>query len=369
MKDITGDALALGLSHARGLFDAAVKRRKLHRREAARRTALIAPTLEYSGFRALDVVIEAVVERMDVKTQVLAEVEALVQPGCVLASNTSSLSITAMQNRLARPEDFCGMHFFNPVHRMPLIEVVRGEATADRAVAVVFALARRLGKIPIIVRDGPGFLVNRVLAPYLNEAGWLIVDGASVEEVDRVMSRFGMPMGPLRLLDEVGLDVARHAGRTMHEAFGARLEPSPPLVALEATDLLGKKGGRGFYLYEGEKRTGVNDALPELLAGSLGVGREVGDDEIRDRLVLVMVNEAARVLEDGIAASAGDVDLGMITGTGFPPFRGGLLRYADDRGLPEVLERLEALHARYGARFEPAPLLRAHVSAGRGFYD
>jgi 3-hydroxyacyl-CoA dehydrogenase / enoyl-CoA hydratase / 3-hydroxybutyryl-CoA epimerase len=369
MKDIRGEGLAQGLAHARGLFDAAVSRRRMNRRDAARRLALVAPTLEYTGFGTLDVVIEAVVERMDIKQQVLREVETKAPQGCVIASNTSSLSITEMQQVLGRPADFCGMHFFNPVHRMPLVEVIRGDATSDAAVATIFALSRRLGKIPIIVRDGPGFLVNRVLSPYLNEAGWLLADGASVEVVDRAMTRFGMPMGPLRLLDEVGLDVARHAGQTMHEAFGARLEPSPPLVALEGSTLLGKKGGSGFYSYDGDKRTGVNPELLEVLGSAVGAEAEIPPDEIRDRLVLVMVNEAARVLEDGIVAGPGDVDLGMITGTGFPPFRGGLLRYADTRGLPEVVARLETLQARYGVRFEPAPLLREHAAAGRGFYS
>jgi 3-hydroxyacyl-CoA dehydrogenase / enoyl-CoA hydratase / 3-hydroxybutyryl-CoA epimerase len=184
LKDIRADGLAQGLAHARGLFDDAVRRRRMHRRDADRRVALIAPTLEYSGFGSLDALIEAVVERMDVKRQVLREAESRVPEGCVIASNTSSLSITEMQQALERPADFCGMHFFNPVHRMPLVEVIRGEATSDAAIATIFGLARKLGKIPVIVRDGAGFLVNRVLSPYLNEAGWLLADGATVERID-----------------------------------------------------------------------------------------------------------------------------------------------------------------------------------------
>lgn len=262
------------------------------------------------------------------------------------------------------------MHFFNPVHRMPLVEVIRGEQSSDEAIATVFALARTLGKTPIIVEDGPGFLVNRVLAPYMNEAGWLLADGASIDAIDKTLVRFGMPMGPLRLLDEVGFDVAHHAAQTMHEAFGDRLKPAPPLVALQSTKLLGRKGGNGFYTYDGERQSGIRERTYEELGASVPAQRrELSESDIRDRTVLVMVNEAARVLEDGIVPTPGDVDLGMITGTGFPPFRGGLLRYADSIGLTEVVARLEELERRHGPRFAPAPLLRQYARQGRGFYD
>ncbi|MGH7443903.1 MAG: 3-hydroxyacyl-CoA dehydrogenase NAD-binding domain-containing protein [Longimicrobiales bacterium] len=369
MKDIQQDALASGLRHAREIFDKAVQRRRLQRREAAHAMQRIAPTLDYSGFAQADLVIEAVVERMGVKQQVLAEVEDRTRARCVITTNTSSLSVTEMQSTLARPANFCGMHFFNPVHRMPLVEVIRGAMSSDDAVATVFALARTLGKTPIIVEDGPGFLVNRILAPYLNEAGWLLADGASIEAVDRVLTRFGMPMGPLRLLDEVGFDVARHAAQTMHESFGERLAPSPPLVALEHTKMLGRKGGLGFYVYEHDEEKSRNDALYDALGAAVPAERStLGDAEIRDRAVLVMVNEAARVLEDGIVRGPGDVDLGMITGTGFPPFRGGLLRYADSRGLASITQRLQGLAERLGPRFAPASLLREYAQQGRGFY-
>ncbi len=369
MKDIRADALASGLRHAREIFDKAVQRRRLERREATRHMERIAPTLNYSGFAQADLVIEAVVERMDVKKQVLAEIEDRTRAGCVLTTNTSSLSVTEMQNALQRPADFCGMHFFNPVHRMPLVEVIRGAQSSDDAIATVFGLARKLGKTPIIVEDGPGFLVNRILGPYLNEAGWLLADGASIEAVDRVLTRFGMPMGPLRLLDEVGFDVARHAAVTLHDAFGDRLTPAPPLVALEHTKLLGRKGGAGFYRYENDREKGRNDAIYEALGAAVPAQRRpLGDADVRDRTVLAMVNEAARVLDDGIVRGPGDVDLGMITGTGFPPFRGGLLRYADARGLPSIVQRLQDLSDRFGPRFEPAPLLRRYAQEGRGFY-
>ncbi|HEX6133245.1 MAG TPA: 3-hydroxyacyl-CoA dehydrogenase NAD-binding domain-containing protein [Longimicrobiales bacterium] len=370
LKDIRADALGLGLRHAREMFDRLVKRGRLDSRDAQRYMDAIAPTLDYTGFGAADLVIEAVVERMDVKQQVLRETESNARDDCVLTTNTSSLSVTAMQSALARPARFAGMHFFNPVHRMPLVEVIRGADTSDDTVATVIALTRRLDKTPVVVTDGPGFLVNRILAPYLNEAAWLLADGASIVQIDRTLKRFGMPMGPLRLLDEVGLDVARHAGAVMSAAFGERLAPPPTMTALEATDLLGRKGGRGFYTYEGGREKGVNEDIYRHLGATVPAERrDLPPDEILDRTLLAMVNEAARVLEDGIVASPGDVDLGMITGTGFPPFRGGLLRWADSLGSREVLQRLEQLQLRHGIRFEPAPLIRERAARNLGFYD
>jgi 3-hydroxyacyl-CoA dehydrogenase / enoyl-CoA hydratase / 3-hydroxybutyryl-CoA epimerase len=369
LKDIRNDALGLGLRHAREMFDRLVKRGRIEKNDAQRYMDAIAPTLDYSGFGAADLVIEAVVERMDVKQQVLRETETHVRDDCVLTTNTSSLSVTTMQSVLERPDRFAGMHFFNPVHRMPLVEVIRGGQTSDEAISTVVSLTRRLGKTPVIVNDGPGFLVNRILAPYLNEAAWLLSEGGSIEQIDRTLKRFGMPMGPLRLLDEVGLDVARHAGAVMYESFGERLALPPAMSALEKTELLGRKGGRGFYTYEKGREKDVNGSIYDSLGAALPAERkELSEQDILDRALLAMVNEAARVLEDGIVESAGSVDLGMITGTGFPPFRGGLLRWADSIGMQQVLRRLEELHAQHGARFEPAPLIRERAAAGRGFY-
>ena len=370
LKDIRAEAISLGLRHARELFDKAVRRGRKERREAEQAMGRISPTLDYSGFRTVDVVIEAVVERMDVKKQVLREVEERVPERTVLASNTSSLSITEMQHALARPENFCGMHFFNPVHRMPLVEVVRGAASSDEAIATIVALARRLGKTPLVVNDGPGFLVNRILAPYLNEAGWLLADGARIEDIDRALVDFGMPMGPLRLLDEVGLDVARHAAAVMYEAFGDRMRPAPPLAAMAQTDRLGRKGGLGYYRYENDREKGPDPAVYALLGSAVPAQRrDIPAAVIQERAILVMINEAARALEDGIVQTAGEVDLGLIMGIGFPPFRGGLLRYADTLGAARILERLEFHERELGPRFHPARLLRERAAAGTGFYD
>ena len=370
VKDIRHDAITGALQHARDLFRRQVERRKVSRREADARMEQIAGGLEYTGFGALDLVVEAVVERMEVKRTVLREIEAEVPDHCVITTNTSTLSVDGMAESLDRPEHFAGMHFFNPVERMPLVEVIRGKATSDGAVATVYTLAVRTGKVPVVVRDGPGFLVNRILGPYLNEAGYLLAEGASVEEVDRAAKDFGMPMGPLRLLDEVGIDVARHAGEVLHEAFGDRLEPSPPLLALRETDRLGRKGGRGFYLYEKGKEAGVDPSIYDALGRSVPASRSpVEAREIRARLVLAMINEAARVMEDGLVERAGDLDLAMIMGTGFPPFRGGLLRYADALHPRVVLDRLEDYAERLGERFRPAPLLVEMAAEEQGFHD
>ena len=370
MKDIRHDAVASGLQHAGKLFAGLVKRRRLRRREADQKMTLISGGLGYEGFARQDLVVEAVVEKMDIKRVVLRETENAVRRGCVLATNTSSLSVDEMASALARPEDFVGMHFFNPVHRMPLVEVVRGTRSSDHAVATTYALALTLGKVPVVTGDGPGFLVNRILGPYLNEAGFLLADGASVEAVDHAAKKFGMPMGPLRLVDEVGIDISRHAGQSLHEALGDRLSPSPPLVALADSGRLGKKGGLGFYQYENGKEKGSDPQIYDVLSRSVPkVRATLGEREIRGRLVLAMVNEAARVLEEGIVHRACDVDLGMIMGTGFPAFRGGLLRFADTIHTRTILSRLGELKERHGARFAPANLIRRMARENHGFYE
>ena len=368
MKDIRHEAVAGGLAFARSLFDGAVRRRSLRSREAARRMAMITGGVDYAGVGRADVVVEAVIERMAVKEAVLREVEAVVGKGAVIASNTSSLSIDRMAAVLDHPERFAGMHFFNPVHRMPLVEVVRGAETGDDAVETLAALAVRLGKVPVVTADAPGFLVNRVLGPCLNEAGHLLDEGWDARAVDRAWKRFGMPMGPYRLMDEIGIDVMGHAGRTMAEAVGDRMAPAASLAALAGSGRLGRKGGRGFYLYaKGREKAFDPSVYADMNLSSARAKPK--PDHVRDRLVLVMINEAARVLEEGIVASAADVDLGMVMGTGFPPFRGGLLKYADDRGAAEVAGAMEALARTCGDRYEPTALLAELVRTGGSFHE
>lgn len=370
MKDIDHGAVTGGLQHARSLFDKSVKRRRLTKREAAQQLERISGGLDYHGISGADVVVEAIVEKLEIKKAVLRETEGFVSGECVLATNTSSLSVADMAEALERPERFCGMHFFNPVHRMPLVEVIRGPESSDRSIATVYRLAVRMGKVPVVVGDGPGFLVNRILGPYLNEAGFLLEDVGSVEAIDRVAVEFGMPMGPLRLVDEVGIDVSGHAGASLHRGLGERLTPSPLLTAIGEAGRLGKKGGLGFYRYDGDKELGVDEGVYTLLGLQPPARRDRVDEEvIRRRLVLSMINEAARILEDGIVRSAADVDLGMIMGTGFPPFRGGLLRFADTLHPRGLLGKLSELHETLGPRFEPAPVLVRLATEDSTFYE
>jgi 3-hydroxyacyl-CoA dehydrogenase/enoyl-CoA hydratase/3-hydroxybutyryl-CoA epimerase len=332
--------------------------------EVEQKMALIAPTLDWSGFRRADVVLEAIVEDMEIKKSVFRELEPLVSKDCLVASNTSTLSITEMQTVFVHPERMAGFHFFNPVDRMPLIEVIRGEKTDDRTTASLVALAKRLGKTPVVVKDGPGFLVNRILGPYLNEASYLLLETSDLEGVDRAFVRFGLPMGPLRLLDEVGIDVAQKAGRVLARAFGERAEPSGILDRMVEAGRIGKKKRLGFYRHE-TKRALADPGVATLLGARRGA---LDPDEAVARALGLMVAEASRCLEEGIARSPEELDLAMVMGTGFPPFRGGLLRYADQYGLARIVGDLERFREKLGARFEPPESLRSRARSGGKFY-
>lgn len=370
IRDVRHEAIGQALRHARDLVARSVSKGARSRLAGDRQLQRISGGITLDGFQRADLIVEAVVERLDVKRAVLAEVEQRVRPGTILTSNTSTLPIDALADALEHPESLVGMHFFNPVDRMPLIEVIQGARSSEGAVRAVAGLAVECGKVPVVVRDGAGFLVNRILSPYLNEAGFLLGEGVGVPEVDAVALDFGMPMGPFRLLDEVGFDVACHAGQVLHQAFGRRMAPSPLMEALARGPRLGRKGGSGFYRYENGGERGPDPSmLPSLAPLGQGPASGILPSEIRDRLFLAMVNEAARILEEGIVKRAADVDLGMILGTGFPPFRGGLLAWADARGIPEVRDRLLALAARAGDRFTPAPLVVELARSGAGFHD
>ena len=369
MKDIDHKGLALGTQAATRIFSGLVKKKKLTKREADIKFALISPTTDYTGFEKLDIVVEAVVENMDVKKKVLKECEGHMRADAVFATNTSSLLVTEMATAAARPENVVGMHFFNPVHKMPLIEVIRGAKSSDRAVAVTFELSKRLGKTPIVVKDGPGFLVNRLLMPYLNEASYLMAEGAPIEELDEHVLDFGMPMGPATLLDEVGIDVGTKVAKILFEAFGARAEPCKLNSKLVDAKLYGKKANKGFYIYNNQ---GIQEGLNPDIYSVLGVEpkspSKAQQADWIPRMMLCMVNEAAICLAEGIVATPQDVDVGMIFGTGFAPFRGGPLRWADTLGLKHIVAELERLSREVSPRFKPSPAILALAEKSNTFY-
>lgn len=368
MKDIKQESVNLGYQQAAENFGFALKKKKLTKNQYMGKMGQISGTLDYSGFRNLDVVVEAVVENMDVKKKVLAETENYISDSCVYASNTSSLSITEMATAAKRPENVGGMHFFNPVSRMPLVEIIAGVKTSPVTVATLFELAKKLGKTPIVVKDGPGFLVNRLLLPYMNEAMFLFEEGVSVERIDRVMKDFGMPMGPMRLVDEVGIDVGAKVAKILQNAFGARAQASPLSEVIAASGRLGKKNGKGFYLYENGKEAGIDESILEVVKNRNTRSAGLTDGELMQRMTYPMINEAALALREGVVKTPGEVDLGMIMGTGFPPFRGGLLRYADSEGVKRIVETLERFSgAGGGERLKPNEALKAVAQKG-GFF-
>lgn len=354
--DVDDRSVRKGLGRAESLLERVASRREWSADDLRRRTDCLQGGTDYTGFEAVDLVIEAVVERMEVKREVFGRLEERVPPDAVIATNTSALSISELQEGLRRPGRVCGLHFFNPADRMPLVEVVRGSMSNDDALATAFAVASRLGKTPVVAKDRPGFVVNRILAAYLTEAGWLAQEGMELEAIDRTMRRFGMPMGPFRLLDEVGLDIVAEVSETLTAGLGDRYTPAPVVARVIETGRTGKKGGAGFYRYENGKSRGLDPEVTELIA------RERGDhpadpETAEERMVLIMVNEAARILEEEVVQEPADVDVAMIMGTGFPPFRGGLLRYADALGLDHIVQRLRAYADSVGPRFRPAAAL------------
>jgi 3-hydroxyacyl-CoA dehydrogenase/enoyl-CoA hydratase/3-hydroxybutyryl-CoA epimerase len=375
VREVNAEALGGGLFRIKGLFDKAVERRVLTEADAAKHFSAVHGTTAWDGFADVDVVVEAAVEAIDAKRAIFRELDSRVKHSAVLATNTSSLRVAALQEGLSRPERVGGLHFFNPVHKMQLVEVVRTPATSERTVAALMQWAIKLGKTPVVVGDGPGFVVNRVLTPYLNEATLLVAEGLSVGRIDATMRRFGMPMGPLELLDQIGLDVAAHVARSLAPVLEGRFDVNPAFEKMRENGWLGQKGGRGFYTHRGRKKK-VNHLAENLLRAEAPAAAAVSQalpeaarlTGARERLVLLMVNEAAMVLGEGLAADAETIDLAMVLGTGWAPHRGGPLRYADDRGLAAVAEALAALSQRYGKRFTPCPeLAKRAAEPGRRF--
>lgn len=368
LKDADLARVGKGLGAIRAVLEEGVAKRRLTRQQMADQLLLAGGTVDYSGFGNVDLVIEAVFEDLQVKQAVVREVEAVVPPHAIIASNTSTIPITRIAQASSRPERVLGMHFFSPVHKMPLLEVIVHARTSREVAASAVAYGKKLGKTVIVVQDAPGFYVNRILAPYLNEAGRLIDGGAAIDAVDAALLDFGFPVGPITLLDEVGLDIAGKSGAIFLEAFGERLAPSATLRAVVESGRLGRKGRQGFYRYDDKGKKGGVDATVYAFTPGGSQRIAVAAEEIQQRCVLGMVNEAVRCLEDGIIASPRDGDIGAVFGIGFPPFRGGPFRYVDAVGAGWVVDQLEELNSRFSGRFAPAELLVQVARRGGRFH-
>ena len=373
MKDIAQAGIDLGMNEANKLLSKQVNRGRMTADKMGKILASIEPTLSYDNFDELDIVVEAVVENPKVKHAVLADVEKHVSEDAVIASNTSTISITHLATAMQRPENFCGMHFFNPVHAMPLVEVIRGEKTSDTAVARTVAYANAMGKKAVVVNDCPGFLVNRVLFPYFAGFAGLVRDGADFQKVDKVMERWGWPMGPAYLLDVVGMDTGSHAEAVMAEGFPDRMAKDYKTAAdiMFENERYGQKNGKGFYSYEADKRgkpkkVATQEAY-DLIAPVCADSTDYDDEDVIARMMIPMATELARCLEEDVVDSASEADMALIYGVGFPPFRGGAFRWIDSIGI----EKFVALCDKFkhlGKLYEATDTQREMAASGKKYY-
>ncbi len=384
LKDADHGRVAKGYAAVRDILKERLTKKQITKVQYSDYMALLGGTVDYSGFGNVDLVIEAVFEDLAVKHQVLREAEASIHPSAIFATNTSTIPIGQIAQASSRPERVIGMHFFSPVHKMPLLEVITTPQTHPQVTATVVAYGKKLGKTVIVVNDGPGFYANRILSPYINEAGILLDQGVAIDIVDKALVDFGFPVGPITLIDEVGLDVATKAGKIMAEAYPDRMLPAKSIQAVVAAGRYGRKSKKGFYSYDKEgKKSDVDPSVYGvfLAPGSIPVAPsitpasaeppsipEMPAVQIQQRTVLAMLNEAARCLSDGIIRSPRDGDVGAVFGIGFPPFRGGPFRYMDALGIKIVVQRLEDLNARFPGRFEPAELLLDMARRNQSFY-
>ncbi|GGO71503.1 fatty acid oxidation complex subunit alpha FadB [Bowmanella pacifica] len=371
MKDIRQDALQLGLNEAAKILGKGMERGKVDGKTMAATLNNIVPSLEYSAIKDADIVIEAVVENPKVKAAVLKETEQAVSADAIICSNTSTISINSLAASLDKPERFCGMHFFNPVHKMPLVEIIRGEKTSDETIAAVVAFSLKMGKTPIVVNDCPGFLVNRVLFPYFAGFSQLLLDGADFVAVDKVMEKiFGWPMGPAYLLDVVGMDTADHAAGVMAEGIPERMQRigNDPIQSLYQAGRLGQKNGKGFYDFAVDKRGKPSKTAAEEAYKLINIEhREFDAEEVMARLMIPMANEAVRCLEEGIVASAAEADMALLYGLGFPPFRGGIFRYMESMGLANFVA-LADKYAALGPIYQITDGLREMAASGKSYF-
>ena len=368
LKDTDSARVGKGLAAVRDVVKERYTKRQITRQQLDDMMALTGGTTEYTGFGNVDLVIEAVFEDIDLKHRVLREVEPLLPEDAIYASNTSTIPISQIAEAAARPNRVLGMHFFSPVHKMPLLEVIATGETDDDAIVTAVAYGKQLGKTVIVVNDAPGFYTTRILSAYMNEAGRLLDEGASITALDEALTSFGFPVGPLTLLDEVGIDVGGKVGQVLHEAFGARMAPSESLHRIVASGRTGRKGRKGFYLYdEAGKKGDVDPSVYEVLPG--GAQRhEIPARDMQMRCVLAMVNEAALCFDEGVLRSTVDGDVGAVFGIGFPPFRGGPFRYVDAQGASRIVDDLELLNERFPGRFAPAEVLVRNARRQERFY-
>ena len=362
IKEIDHAGVGRALGYVGKVLDHMVRRRRLARAKADRLARYVTGTTDWSGFGSADLVIEAVFEDLELKRSILRDVEAATADRTIFASNTSSIPIAAIAAAASRPEQVIGMHYFSPVEKMPLLEVVVTPDTADWVTATCMEFGRRQGKTVVVVNDGAGFYTTRALAPYSSEAGYLLAEGVSIEAIDAAMVDWGFPVGPITLIDEVGIDVGTKIAKVMTDAFGERLAGPEIFGPLLEDDRLGRKNGRGFYLYESGDRGGVDPTVYKVMG--VHPGDPLTPGEIQDRLILHLVNETARCLEEGILRSARDGDIAAIFGFGFPPFTGGPLSWVDQQGAATVVARLERLVDRHGDRYAPASILQEHAKTG-----
>lgn len=368
MKDINWDAIGKGYGAAYAIYSKFVKDRRLKKTDASLRFQRISGTIDYSGFQNADIVFEAAVENIELKHKILTELEAKVRTDTIIATNTSSLTIKEMSKVMKHPERFVGMHFFNPPNKMPLVEVVAGEKSSPEAIATAVALCKKLGKTAMVVGDCPGFLVNRVFVLGANEVMFMLEEGASMESLEKMMLSFGMPMSPFILSDEVGNDVGYKVAKMFEQSYGVRMKAPKISELMYENKLFGKKVGKGFYVYHGEKKQ-VNPQVKDLLKTINTPKRELSEADMIDRVILSMINEASRCLQEKVVKKAEYLDMALIMGIGFPPFRGGLLKYADKIGINTVVDRLRHFEKLYGARFAPSEHLLAMQKQGQSFYN
>ncbi|HKM97955.1 MAG TPA: fatty acid oxidation complex subunit alpha FadJ [Buttiauxella sp.] len=370
IKDINNDGINHALKYSWDLLDKKVRRRHMKATERQREMARISGGTDYHGFKNRDIVVEAVFEDLALKQKMVAEIESNAAPHTIFASNTSSLPIADIAANAARPELVIGLHYFSPVDKMPLVEVIPHAGTSAETISTTVQLAKKQGKTPIVVGDSAGFYVNRILAPYINEAMRCLVEGEPVDKIDNALVAFGFPVGPIQLLDEVGIDVGTKIGPILQDAYGDRFAAPQSIAAILNDDRKGRKNGRGFYLYPGKGSRSKKQVDPAIYT-LLGVSPKgtLAEQEIAERCVMMMLNEAARCLDEGVVRSARDGDIGGVFGIGFPPFLGGPFRYMDSRGAGEVVAQLQRLASQYGERFAPCDRLLQMVEEQRNFWE